>query len=98
MQAVLGQTYTNLGEHEKAKILLKNSLKIMERFFGDEHVQVGKANEAIGKLQIKTQKYDQAQQSFQKARLVYERHYSYPFMLNFTRKSPFKEFLENAGR
>ncbi len=60
MYSVIGQIYRNIGNFEKADLLLSNSLTIFQNHYGDTHAETINAMDHYGLLLISKGKFDRA--------------------------------------
>ena len=72
LQVLIGQTYTQAGENEKAEAQLKQTLATVEQSIGRYSLPVGIVQDALGTHYALQNQVKEAEEAFNRARIVYE--------------------------
>lgn len=72
LQVLIGKTYTQTGQIEKAEAQLKQTLATVEQSIGRYSLPVGIAQDALGTHYALQNQVDKAEEAFKRSRIVYE--------------------------
>lgn len=72
LQVLIGQTYIQKRQYEKAEAQYKKTLNVVEREIGRHSLSSGMLQDALGSLYSLQNKADEAELAFQRSRIVYE--------------------------